>query len=342
MVEKTGVKACLITGIGGFIGSHCIAHLLVNTDWNIVGIDSWNHKGISERITDSVHYQNNKHRVKIYTHDLSAPISSILEQHLGKVEYIINFASQSHVDRSITDPVPFVQNNINIVLNMLQYARKIKPEKFIQIGTDESYGPTDGINVHKEWSTILPSNPYSASKAAQEAIAISYWRTYGVPVILTNTMNNFAEMQGSEKFVPMVIKKVIKGEAVTIHADSSRKVSGSRCWLHARNHADALMYILQNIAVTHYPKTDRPGRFNIVGEKQMSNLDIANMVADIIGKKLIYELVDSHGSRPGHDLHYGLCGNKLNSRGWKMPKNFKESLEKMVRWYQANPKWMEE
>ena len=173
-------KTILLTGVGGFISSHCLSHVLVNTDWNVVGIDSFNHKGLSDRITESQHYQDNKHRVRIYTHDLNSPISSILRGKIGHIDYIINFASASHVDRSITDPVPFVQNNVNVALHMFEYAREIKIEKLIQIGTDEVYGATDGVHNHPEWSPILPSNPYSASKSAQDAIAISYWRTYAV------------------------------------------------------------------------------------------------------------------------------------------------------------------
>lgn len=333
-------KKCLITGVGGFIGSHCLAHLLVNTDWDIVGIDSWRHKGISERLTYNDHYQNNKHRVKIATHDLNAPLSNFLMDTIGHVDYIINFASASHVDRSITDPVPFVQNNVNVMLNMLEYARIVKPEKFIQISTDEVYGPTDGITEHPEWSAIVPSNPYSASKAAQEAIAVSYWRTYGVPIILTNVMNQFGEMQDIEKLIPMTIKKITHNERVIIHSDATRTISGSRFWLHTRNTSDVLMFLLKEVSVKHYPEHEKPERFNIVGENKISNLDICKRIAGIMGKELDYMMVDAHTSRPGHDLHYGLSGEKLKSYGYKFPINLDNSLEKMVKWTVEHPRWL--
>ena len=333
-------KTVLITGIGGFIGSHCLAHLLVNTDWNIVGIDSFNHKGISERITFSEHYQKSKYRVKIFTHDLNAPISEQLIRKIGDVDYIINFASDSHVDRSIVYPTTFIQNNVNVMLNMLEYARIIKPEKFIQIGTDEIYGPTDGIHAHKEWDAVLPSNPYSASKACQEAICISYWRTYGVPIILTNFMNQFGEMQDPEKLVPMSIKKILNGEKIYIHSDSELKMSGTRFWIHVRNSSDALLFMLNKVEVHKYPKYARLERFNIVGERQISNLDLVNMIAGIIGKPANCELQDAHSSRPGHDLHYGLCSEKLLSYGYKYPVNFEKSLENMVKWTINNPEWL--
>ena len=333
-------KKILLTGAGGFIGSHCLSHLLVNTDWDIVGIDSWSHKGISERISESKHYQNNKKRVNIFTHDLNAPISNILSDKIGEINYVINFASASHVDRSISDPVPFVQNNINIALNMLEYARNFKPEKYIQIGTDEVYGPTDGVNTHPEWSPIVPSNPYSASKAAQDAISISYWRTYGVPLILTNIMNSVGEYQDSEKFIPKVMKKILAGETVQIHCDKTCTTPGTRYWLHARNTSDALLFILQNVKSKMYPLFSMPERFNIVGEEQISNLDISLLIAKMMGKELKYELVDAQTSRPGHDSHYGLCGNKLKEYGYTFPKNFYESLEKTVKWTLENPRWL--
>lgn len=334
-------KKCLITGVGGFIGSHCLSHLLVNTDWDIIALDSWRHKGISERLTFNDHYKEHGDRVRVFTHNLVAPISPILIDAMGPVDYIINFASQSHVDRSIKDPIPFVQNNTNLALNILEYAREVNPEKFIQISTDEVYGPTDGINLHKEWDVIRPSNPYSASKVCQEAIAISYWRTYGVPLIITNIMNTIGEMQDTEKFLPMVIKKVLNGEKVTVHASRDRKTSGARFWLHARNTSDAILFLLNHVPVKSYPEADRPERFNIVGEAQISNLEIAQQIAEIIGVPLNYEMVDSETSRPGHDMFYGLDGAKLKKYGYEFPKNFKESLKKTVEWSLANPRWLQ-
>lgn len=333
-------KKILITGVAGFIGSHFFEHVLANTDWEIIGIDSWRHKGISERISESKYYHEYCYRVKIYTHDLTTPISDVLKEKIGKVDYVVNFASQSHVDRSITDPVPFVQNNVDLILYMLEYIKEMKPEKFIQIGTDEVYGPTDGVTAHPEWSAIKPSNPYSASKACQEAIAISYWRTYGLPIILTNIMNTFGERQDPEKFVPMVIKKVVSDEEVVIHSDPTGQNPGSRFWLHARNTSDALLFILNKVKPESYPEVDRPSRFNIVGERQISNLGIAQMIAQILGKELKYKLVDAHSSRPGHDLHYGLSGDKLKELGYEYPVNLEQSMKRTIEWTLKNPRWM--
>lgn len=330
------MKRILITGSAGFIGSHLVDHVLENTDWEVIGLDSFRHRGDSLRV-----YQDPK-RYQIFTHDLTTPISDRLISKIGKIDYIVNMASESHVDRSITDPVPFCENNFKLALTMLEYARKANPEIFIQISTDECYGPAlNGVN-HKEWSTILPSNPYSASKAAMEALSISYWRTYGVPVIITNTMNVFSPRQDSEKFIPMLIKKINAGEEVVIHGKEGD--IGSRFYIHARNKADALLFIIKNLPVTKYEdnieKIIIPDRYNIVGEIELNNLEVAEVIADILNKPLKYRLEDFHSTRPGHDRRYALDGTKLKNLGWIPPMTFRESLESTIEWTLQHPEWL--
>lgn len=336
-------KRVLLTGAAGFIGSHILEHLLVNTDWEIVCVASWTHKGTPERIVESKHYQENKDRVTIITHDLIAPFTEVTKKKIGHIDYIINCASDSHVDRSIDNPVPFVQNNVSLVLNMLEFARECKPEIFIQVSTDEIYGPMHDNKAHPEWDTILPSNPYSGSKAAQEAIAISYWRTYGVPVVITNTMNNFGQRQDPEKYVAQLIRKINSGQEVTVHGTPERP--GSRFYLHARNHADAILFIINNVKPSKYSDQggiDRPDRFNVVGDVQLNNLEMAKLVAGIIGKPLVYKFVDTHATRPGHDRHYGLTNDKLKSLGWNPPMDFETSMRKYIEWTlkEENKHWL--
>lgn len=338
------MKRVLLTGISGFVGSHVMDHLLVNTDWQIIGVASWKHKGVPERILESSHYQKNKDRVEVITHDLVAPFTEITKQRIGKVDYIINLASDSHVDRSITDPVPFVKNNVDLVLNVLEFAREVKPEVFIQFSTDEVLGAAPiGVDF-PEWSTIIPSNPYSASKAAQEAIAISYWRTYGLPVVITNGMNIAGEYQDREKFVPLCIRKILLGEEITIHSYPDKKTAGSRFYIHGRNVADAILFILRNLQPKLYKEgeVDRPDRYNIVGEREIDNLSLAQKIAEIIGKPLVYKMADFHSQRPGHDCRYALSGHKLNVLGWKPPKKIDEWLKDTIKWYleDKNIKWL--
>lgn len=337
------MKRAILTGAGGFVGSHFLEHFLINTDWEIICIDSWSHKGIPERILDSKHYQENKDRVKVFTHDLTSPVSKVLLDRLGDIDYIINLASESHVDRSIVEPVPFVKNNVDVALNMLELARDLwglrresgpndipKGKKFIQFSTDEIYGPMFDNIPHPEWDPVMPSNPYSASKAAQEAIAISYWRTYNVPVIVTNTMNIIGERQDGEKFLPKIVKSIVTGIPLTIHAQNG--VAGSRFYLHARNAADAVMFMLNNIEPSMFPNAHQPDRFNIVSDNELNNLEFAQMVAKIIGKELKYEFVDVHSVRPGHDPKYGLDGKKLKDVGYEYPVSFEKSLTDTINW----------
>lgn len=337
------MKRVLLTGGGGAIGCHFIAHIMHNTDWEVVAIDSFRHKGTTDRIARVCkNHPDWLKRIKVFTHDLNAPMTSSLINQIGYVEYIINLASDSHVDRSITDPVRFIQNNVNLVINMLEYAREVQPEAFIQFSTDEVYGPADKrTNGHPEWSAMRPSNPYSASKAAQEDIAFSYWRTYGVPVIVTNTMNNFGEMQDPEKFPAMVQRNVSLNRLVPIHAASDGTI-GSRYYIHSRNTADAVLFILNNTKPYLHQQghNDWLDRYNIVGEKELTNLELAEMIANILGKPLRHELVDFHSTRPGHDLRYGLDGSKLAKLGWKPPMSLEESLKNTIEWQQRNREWL--
>lgn len=322
----------LITGGAGCIGSHFCEAVQATTDWHMHLICTFNHRGDKRRLAAL-----DPKRYTLHMHDLSQPIPLTMEKAIGSVEHIFHFAAESHVDRSLDDPVPFIRNNVDVTLNMLEYARENGPRLFFQISTDEVYGPAPDGTAHKEWDAILPSNPYSASKAAQEAIAISYWRSYGVPVVITNTMNNFCERQDVEKFVPKTLRAVLRGEKAIVHGSPGD--IGSRFYMHARNHADALLW-LTKWEHNRYPIADRPSRFNIVGDREMNNLEMAQMIAKFAGKPLEYELVDAHSQRPGHDRRYALDGSLLHDMGWRAPVPFEESLERTIKWTMVHPEWL--
>jgi dTDP-glucose 4,6-dehydratase len=256
-----------------------------------------------------------------------------------------NIASESHVDRSLADPVPFVRNNVELQLNMLEYARLAKPRLFLQMSTDEVFGPAAAGYRHHEWDSIRPSNPYAASKAAQEAIAYSYWRALGIPLLVTNTMNLLAPApQATEKFIPKIARAIYGGEKLTVHA-SPDGVSGSRCWVDARDFAAAWLWLTQRFdgdeRLMYYPTMpDGPLRYNIVGE-EATNLDVAKRMAKAAGRLLTYELVDYHSQRPGHDHRYALDGSKLAELGWPGPRPLDETLGDIVQWYAGNPQWLD-
>jgi len=328
----------LLTGGMGFAGSHCLRHLLANTDALIILPVSLDHEGRMQRL-ESARKGFPDDRMLIIPCDLSRPMDTHTRNLIGQVDYIISYASGSDVDQSIKDPVPFIQNNVNVALTVLEFARTQDHLKLcLMLGTDEVHGPALPGQFHAEWDAIIPSNPYAGSKAAQEAIAIAYWRTYGVPVVLTNTMNLVGELQADTKYVPMVIKKIRAGESVPVHCGPDGK-PGSRCWIHCRNLAGAVLWIMSN-PVTLYKGQlqgviQQPDRWNIVGE-EMDNLTMALRIADLLNLPLTYHLVDFHSTRSGHDSRYALNGDKIRKAGWKAPVSLDEGLANIAEWEQIN------
>lgn len=313
----------LCTGVSGQVGYH-VAKTLLEAGHEVIGIASLDHKGKGLNINKLI-----GKGFGFLAKDLNSEFSSLEKEILKGVDIILNIASESHVDRSITDPVPFIKNNINLTLNMLELAREIKPKLFLQFSTDESFGVAPEGTNHHEWSPHIPSNPYAASKAAQEDIAISYWRTYGVPVVITNTMNIFSDIQDWEKFIPLCVKKILLDEEITIHAYPGATKAGSRFYIHADSVAEAVKFIIEK-PVNLYPNVDRPDRYNIVGDKEVDNLTLALTIGEILGKEVKYQLLDFHSSRPGHDARYGLDGTKLAEAGWKPSQNFDDRLRETV------------
>jgi len=337
----------LLTGAGGFVGHHTLSHLLKTTDYRFIVTDSFRHRGNSARLRsvfDEV--VSAKDRVKVVTHNLTAPIDLVTSREFGDIQIIISMASESHVDRSIDEPRSFIENNTNLILTLLEYSRQLQNiQLFLQISTDEVYGPAPGGILHKEWDPYFPSNPYSASKAAQESICYSYWRTFGVPMVLTNTMNIVGERQDTEKFIPMIISNLINSKPVPVHAKKilDKWVSGSRFYLHARNQADALRYIIfnkQNLLLNYIDDASVLEKFHVVGEKEVSNEDMVNLLAGFIGTSPKIEFTDFHSSRPGHDLRYALDGERLKNFGWVPPVPLEDSLHKTVKWYLNNKNWI--
>lgn len=244
-------------------------------------------------------------------------------------------AAETHVDNSIKDPELFINNNIVSTFKLLEYARTLKNLKiFFYFSTDEVFGPALGDTLYKEWDRHKPTNPYSASKSAAEQICIAYENTYKIPIMIVNVMNAFGEKQHVEKFIPLCIKRILNGEKIYIHSYPDKKESGTRFYIHARNIASAVLFLIKNGKIGE--------KYNISGEKEVSNLDMAKFIAKVMDMPLNYEMVDFHSLRPGHDLRYGLDGSKLIDMGWKMPVSFEQSLEKMIKWTLEHQEWLEE
>jgi len=328
-------KRILLTGGAGFIGHHFVEGLLKETSWEIVVLDRLDISGNLERLRDIEIWEKEKHRVKFLWWDLKAPLNDFIKKDIGKVDHIWHLAASSHVDRSIEDPLSFVMDNVVGTCNLLGYARTLKNLKlFIYFSTDEVFGPApEGIN-YKEWNRYKSGNPYAATKAGAEELCVAFENTYKLPIIITHTMNVFGERQHPEKFIPLVIKRVLSGDKVLIHSNKAKTKSGSRFWIHARNVYKTLLFLTEN-----YQSGDK---YNIVGEKEVSNLEMAQFIAKVIEKPLKYEMIDFHSSRPGHDLRYALDGTKLKKMGFRYPKTFEQSLEKTIKWYlkSENKKWL--
>lgn len=324
----------LITGAAGFIGAHLVEHIVRNTDWNIYCIDklTYSSKGWS-RLNENGYLTHPQ--IKTFTWDLVVPLSEGLIKELGDIDIIVHMAAETHVDISIRDPVGVISNNVMSTVHMLEYARKLpKLQKFQYFSTDEVYGPAAaGVNF-KEWDPHRPTNPYSASKAAAEDICLAYANTYKTPVIITNLMNCYGERQYIEKFLPLVVKKVLNDETVEIHTHRDGINPGSRNYIHARNVSAAVLFILE--------KGEVGEKYNITGEREIDNLEMAQIIADTIGKPLKYQLVEFHSNRPGHDPRYSLDGSKLFTLGWEIPVSLENSIQKTVKWTLKHPQWLEE
>jgi len=329
----------LLTGGCGFIGHHFIEAILKETDWEIVVLDGLTYAGTLKRLTDISPWATQGHRVKFVWHNLRSPINDFVKKEIGQVDYILHMAAGTHVDRSITDPLEFVYDNVVATANLLEYARNNPVSRFIYFSTDEVYGPINE-GTFKEDARHAPGNPYSATKAGAEDLCLSYANTYKMPIVITNTMNVFGERQHPEKFIPLVINKVLKGEVISIHSNKEKTRAGIRFYIHARNAFEAIKFILEKTTENLEVKSPTKGRFNIVGEKEIDNLTLAQFIADVIGKPLAYEMVDFHSSRPGHDLRYGLSGEKLKSLGFEYPKTFEESLTNTINWSLAHRNWL--
>jgi dTDP-glucose 4,6-dehydratase len=315
----------LLTGGAGFIGSHVLARLI--------------HEGHDVTIIDRLDCSGNLNRLSAYRgrfrffyHDLRAPVSDYLAGQLGRFDWIVHLAAGTHVDRSITNPLEFVYDNVVGTCNLLDFARRQSLKGFLQFSTDEVFGPAPVGTSFKEWDRYNSGNPYAATKAGAEELALSYHNTYGVPVMVTHTMNVIGPAQHPEKMVPMCIRKVRDGEVVTIHSDRTKTVPGSRFYIGAESVADAVCFLMAHRLAGE--------KFNIVGEREIDNLSLATLISGYVGRPLHYELTDFHSSRPGHDIRYALDGEKMRKLGWEPPDTIEETLKKTVDWYLRNPEWL--
>jgi dTDP-glucose 4,6-dehydratase len=330
------MKRVLVTGSSGFVGHHLVEDLL-SRGYQVIGIDSLTRKGDSQRLifNDHPNYTN-------FRHDLRVPFSETLISKIGSIDTVFSIASDSSVATSVESPDDIINNNVQLILSVLDFVRKINPSKFIHLSTDEVYGEVFGDDLHREGWEYHPSNPYSASKAAQDNIIFSYWRTYKIPSIIVHCANMFGKRQNPEKMIPKVISFLHNGKTIPVYA-SSGKV-GSRIYLDCRNLSDALIYIDQKIDPILYQKKDHlevPLKFNVSGDESINNLDLIRKIADIMNVSVYpVDIIDDSKVRPGYDRKYGINDAILRSLGWIPPFSFEEGLKHLVDWTLKNKEWM--
>jgi dTDP-glucose 4,6-dehydratase len=342
-------KHILVTGGAGFIGHHMIRRLLKHDEYTITSLDRLDFSGNLNRLSElrQEFGTDATSRITIIHHDLKAEINSQLAKQIGPVDIIIHMAAGSHVTRSIENPMLFVMDNVVGTCNLLDYARNYLPnlEKFINFGTDEVFGSAPNGIEYKEYDRYNSRSPYSATKAGAEELCVAYENTFGMPIYCTHTMNVFGERQSPEKFIGIAMRKILSGESVTIHCDEETGTeSGLRHWVHAADVADATMFIM-DLPHKGFPLANDFGgvtcpKFNIVGQQEISNLMVAQTIADILGKELKYTMIGYDTQRPGHDFRYALSGEYMKQLGWEPKYDFTTRIEQMVQWTLKNDRWL--
>ncbi len=314
-------KIYLITGGAGFIGSNYIRYLFKRyKDIMIVNLDKLTYAGNTANLKD-IESSENYIFIKGDICDNEVVNKVFREYH---PDYLINFAAESHVDRSIGNPDDFIRTDIFGVYILLEASKELGIERFIQISTDEVYGSIEKGSFTEE-SSLKPSNPYSASKTGGDRLAYSYFATYGLPVIITRASNNFGPYQYPEKLIPLFVTNALEDKQLPIYGDG-RNV---RDWLFVEDHCRAIEFILQKGKVGEV--------YNIAGASEKENIQITNHILELLGKSnsLIHYVAD----RIGHDRRYSLDASKLYNLGWKQEYEFGDALKETIQWYKENSDW---
>ena len=312
----------LITGAAGFLGSHLVRYLRrERPDWQITALDRLDEAASMARLSPG--------ESNFIWHDLRAPLRPAAigcAELLRPFDYIAHLAAASHVTRSVVDPLGFIADNVMGTAHLLEYARSYVPKKLLYFSTDEVYGPApEGVSFD-EYSAHFPTNPYAASKAAAEALIQAWAITYGLPLCVTHCTNAYGEGQYAEKFIPLCASKIRRGELVQIH--STDGVPSSRYYVHAEDIAAAVVTVLEKGGLMGGPVT---GKYNISGDAEMSNLEVAQRIAGLLGTELNHELVDFVPDRPRHDQRYAITSTRLEALGWKQRIGFDDGLRRAVR-----------
>jgi dTDP-glucose 4,6-dehydratase len=310
----------LVTGGAGFIGSNFARHLAARRpDWEIVVLDKLTYAGRRENLADL----EGRPGFSFVQGDIAdrGAVAAVLPG----CHYVVNFAAETHVDRSLYDAGSFIQTDVYGTFVLLEEARRAPDLKmFVQISTDEVYGSVES-GSSRETDALMPRNPYSASKAGADRLAYSYFATYGLPVIVTRASNNYGPYQYPEKVIPLFVTHALDDIPVPLYGDGLNV----RDWLHVDDHCRAVDLLLES---------GRPGEtYNIGGGNEVRNVDLTRRILALVGRP--ESLIRPVADRPGHDRRYSLDCAKLRAMGWAPQVPFDEGLRRTVEWYRANEAW---
>ena len=313
----------LVTGGAGFIGSCFIRHVLAkHKDYEIINLDKLTYAGNIENLDDI----KNDTRYQFVKGDI---VDKNLAMELtNEVDVVVNFAAESHVDRSIEGPEVFIETNVKGTLNLLQASLKNKVKRYLQVSTDEVYGTLGKTGYFYETTPLAPNSPYSASKASADMLVRAYFETYKMPNLITRCSNNYGPYQYPEKLIPFFITKLLKGEKVPVYGDGLNV----RDWLYVYDHCEAIDTVLNK---------GREGEvYNIGGHNEKTNMEITRLILDAMGKD--ESSIEYVQDRLGHDRRYAIANDKIQSElGWEPSIKIEDGIKLTIEWYLNNQEWIQ-
>ena len=337
------MKHILVTGGAGFIGSNFIRNAIaVQPDWHIINLDSLTYAGNPTNFDDFSKKEKERHHFIRADITKADQINPVFEHY--DIDGVFHFAAESHVDRSILGPKDFVETNVLGTFNLLEcslnyWQKQGKPDefRFLHVSTDEVYGSLGPEGYFTEKTPYDPSSPYSASKAASDHLVKAYYRTYGLPALITNCSNNYGPFQFPEKLIPLMILNIIEEKPLPVYGDGKN----IRDWLFVEDHCEGLL--------TAFKRGQIGETYNIGGNEERQNIDIVNLLCDLLDKKLgrlkersSSKLIQFVKDRPGHDRRYAIDASKIkNELGWSPRYTFEEAIETTVDWYLAHMDWVD-
>ena len=313
----------LVTGGAGFIGSCFIRHIINKyKGYKVINLDALTYAGNIENLDD---IKDNPNYTFVRGNICD---KKLVRELINESDCVVNFAAESHVDRSISSPEIFIETNIQGTLNLLQASKELGIEKFLQVSTDEVYGSLGKDGYFYETTPIAPNSPYSASKASADMLVRAYHETYNMPVLNTRCSNNYGPYQYPEKLIPLFISKLKKGEKVPVYGDGLNV----RDWLYVYDHCQAIDTVLHQGKVGEI--------YNIGGHNEKTNLEITRLILNTMGKD--DSSIEYVPDRLGHDKRYAISNDKITSElGWKPSVTFEEGIKLTIDWYLNNTNWIE-